>query len=359
MRSLRAGLALVAFCGVVLLLLRAALHRDVPAPPEPAAAMSAPPPAASSTSAASAPAPTPSGAALAPAASAAAPSSACRDVLAHNERVLDGASGPGEVSFLEACYPNPSGGTGAWALRLDAWKKTGDWAGVETRAGSYTVVHIDAAGHTIESRPARGIEGGMSYSTVYEPVLFDFDGDGQPELFVRQFDKEHEGASSDSAKLYTFRGGKVVEYPGLPTTYDDMEDVDGDGRLDAIYHLYASVRVHPGSGFDFMSDGPALLAHSLPDGTFSTSDATAQTFARKGCPTSRGETADAGTGDVEPELCARLWGASRAEALALLRSLCPQGAKCEGGCAETNDPCVSFEDRARRLDLSPPLRLGP
>ena len=331
--SLRIGLGLAALVAGALLV-RAALHRAEPAPAAPTAVPEPP-------------------------ASAAAPPSVCRDLLAHNERVLGGHPGPGGVSFSTSCYPVPPAGSGAWALRLAAWKKTGDWAGVETWQGGYTVVRIDATRREVKSQPPWAVEQGINYSTLSEPLRVDVDGDGQPELFVRQRDKEHEGASEERARLYTFREGKVVEYPGLPRTYAAMEDADGDGRLDVSYHPYASSRVHPGSGFDFTSEGPALLAHALPDGTFSTTDAAAQAFARKDCPTPRGSTADAGTSDVDPELCARLWGASEAEALALLRSLCPEGAKCKGGCAETNDPCAYFEDRARRLAVPPPLRLGP
>ncbi|MFT3771807.1 MAG: VCBS repeat-containing protein [Minicystis sp.] len=353
-RHRRLALAVLAAAALPL---GAACRATEPAPPGPPPIASEPAKsAAPAVATASAPEPLAS-APVAPAAPVASsprppPPRVCRDLLARNRRVLAGHPDGYGLSFATSCY---AAGSGAWALRLDRWKNTRQFADVETWGGAYTVVHLDAAGHEVASQPAWVVGSEVSGSEMFEPVQFDFDGDGQPEVFVRQSDKEHEGPFTWRAKLYTFRGGKVVEYPGLPRTYVDLEDADKDGRPDVIYHPYESTRTHPGSAFDFTSEGPALLAHARPDGTFSTTDDAARAFARRDCPARTRP----GRDDLEPELCARLWGASETEALAMLGALCPTGAECDGGCAETNDPCAYLSDRKRRLALPPPLRLGP
>src|SRR3954470_23674345 len=113
--SVRAGVAVVLLAAAALLLPRAP-HREDPAQPRATTAPLLPLASASSpraiVSAVAPPASTP-----APVMSADPVAPVCRDLLAHNERVLDGQPGPEEVSFSASCYPDQGGG-GAWGLRL-------------------------------------------------------------------------------------------------------------------------------------------------------------------------------------------------------------------------------------------------
>jgi hypothetical protein len=201
--------------------------------------------------------------------------------------------------------------------------------------------------------PLYKLEAGVSHTTTDAPTHFDFNGDGDPEIFLSADHKEHEGPFTTSAVLLTLKKDKIVEYPGLPKAYRSMEDADHDGRPDIIYYPYAQERTSPCSGFDFEAPGPALLAHSLPDGTFSLDDAAAVAFARKSCSSPpSGE-------PIGPELCARLSGASAADALAMLKKECRPPAAGDDGCNAKEGVCYDFNDRARLLQQAPPLRITP
>jgi hypothetical protein len=66
---------------------------------------------------------------------------------------------------------------------------------------------------------------------------------------------------------------------------EEIRDVDGDGRPDIITHepYVDSATINCGSGDGYSVYGPALLVHSLPDGTFSSVDAQAMLFAKREC----------------------------------------------------------------------------
>jgi hypothetical protein len=66
---------------------------------------------------------------------------------------------------------------------------------------------------------------------------------------------------------------------------EEISDVDGDGRPDIITHepYVDSATINCGSGDGYSVYGPALLVHSLPDGTFSSVDAQAMLFAKREC----------------------------------------------------------------------------
>ena len=111
--------------------------------------------------------------------------------------------------------------------------------------------------------------------------------------------------------LYTWKNGAIVRYaPTAKMAIWNLEDVDGDGRPDLRTAFpYSSSR---GGSTPVFS--PDLVAHSLPDGTFSISDAVATAAMRKVCPKkpALSSLTAASGGDTETHgrdlACALVWG---------------------------------------------------
>lgn len=196
------------------------------------------------------------------------------------------------------CWPTPSG---AWAL------------GVPTADELRRVHHFDAHGH-VESAPLRLTAQSLPPSPVWEPpVLFDFDGDGEAEIFFASrngYDdmgcSEAEGASA----LLTFRDGTVTwfgpyrDHEYLRSDLVIMRDVDSDGRPD----LVVTRLVNDDRGCRECSSTwgtPELVGHSKVDGTFDFGDAVARQALLRWCSSPPRKY-------LTPEavLCARAWGES-------------------------------------------------
>jgi hypothetical protein len=106
---------------------------------------------------------------------------------------------------------------------------------------------------------------------------FDFNGDGFPELLLHTVDGHHSGSGARHLSLWTFDGRTVTRYAGtegLPIIH--AEDVDGDGRPDLILD-YDNTTNDEGTSSS-LTPGNWKLAHSLPNGTFSTTDAVARGY---------------------------------------------------------------------------------
>ena len=164
------------------------------------------------------------------------------------------------------------------------------------------------------------------------PLLFDYDGDGEPEIFVHatEYEKRPEAGGSEWAYLYTFRDGAIVRYP--PVANVDLSgtpvDVDHDGRPDLFTHAGVFVQGGPPDGCEPQQYAARFLVHSLADGSFSITDGVAKAYARKRCPAP-----PAAIDGLEDAACARLW-ASRPETLASERR------RVAASCVETaNGAC--------------------
>jgi hypothetical protein len=153
---------------------------------------------------------------------------------------------------------------------------------------------------------------------------FDYDDDGRYELFVQVDSRGWESGDRDRY-LLSFSSGSVGTYP--PADGIDVEetiDYDGDGRVDlvSILRFWAFSEC----GEDPPLEGtPPVLYHSLPDGTFSASDAVAARYLREQCPVRPagliGQVEECGTGAIlERVSCARIWGATAEELAARLRT---------------------------------------
>ncbi|MFO0661959.1 MAG: hypothetical protein U0165_19320 [Polyangiaceae bacterium] len=159
------------------------------------------------------------------------------------------------------------------------------------------------------------------WESVDAPLLFDYDGDGIPEaLFVQKGDV-NEGADWQKGYLLTYKNGKVQPYTakGLEeVNLSGMLDADGDGRMDLVSPSPFMGTVD-GMAFDYAVEGPALLLHSLPDGSFSRNDAAAKNHAKKACPSKPEK--------VTPPLlnngiCAYLWGVPATQIQEQIDSTC-------------------------------------
>jgi hypothetical protein len=215
------------------------------------------------------------------------------------------------------------------------------------------------------------LEAGPSYTTVNPPAAPDVDGDGEPELWLSIFAKEHEGGGSISifakehegggsirAGLLRFRRSVIEAVPGLPENYHDLRDVDGDGHRDLLYHPYTGSGESPCSGFGYDDSGPAFLAHARPDGTFSVDDDEAKRHARSLCPAGASEAPAANDDErAAPIICARLRGEPVEAALRLLARRCRPPGPGDDGCRPAPDVCFDYAMRAAWARREPPLTL--
>ena len=121
------------------------------------------------------------------------------------------------------------------------------------------------------------------------PLSFDYDGDGTPEVAVYESRFDHTRSPQVRLTLWTYQGGKVKPYPpsaSLPAV--GIRDVDEDGRPDLLLDTRDEELCDPpGPGLNCIPGAhtslrPDAIAHSLPDGTFSTSDAVATKWSTPG-----------------------------------------------------------------------------
>jgi hypothetical protein len=241
------------------------------------------------------------------------------------------------ISDWISCVATPRG---AWATVLVkaqlAPVDDRNWSGDFYLDGTLGLVHVDRAGqiahaeiHTEASAQQSG--GEFFHRELFAPglpnccsfvfgglepsKLFDFDGDGEPEIHVAA-SYGHEGVSDEWDELFTFQAGLIKPYaPAEPYSFSEMVDVTSDGRPDLTLSYVLSGRDQCGSGFPGDGRGPTFIAHSLPDGGFSSDDEQARAYAKRECPAP--PAAIESHRDVS---CARLWGRSREELERLLRA---------------------------------------
>lgn len=230
-----------------------------------------------------------------------------------------------EVTPWLSCVKTPGG---AWAIVLGKALLTprneDDWTTEWVLDGEVMLAHVDAVG-VVTHAPIRTQAGGNGTGPFddkavsanccawvpggLEPIeLFDFDGDGEPEVHVgASYDSE--GVHERSDDLFTFKNGKLERYaPAAAYAFEAMKDQTGDGIPDLSFSYGLAGGESCGSGFPADGSGMGFIAHALPDGTFSSDDAVARAFVRQGCPTKPVAIKD--LGDI---LCARLWGVDSAK----------------------------------------------
>jgi hypothetical protein len=262
----------------------------------------------------------------------------------------DGAPLDEFVAVLDpsrGCVAAPGG---AWALPLDAVRL----APIHTLVASWSVRFVGARGEVWSRREHATPD--RSLATIRG--VFDYDGDGRGEVILAPTVWGTDTFESDRRwRMYTARGGAVTPYaPAVAAEpFSGVADVDGDGRPDLLDDetFTTSMRCSPESG---TIEGPTLLVHARPDGTFSRDDAAARAFVARQCPAP-----PAWLAAVEGEsdfarawfdvACARLWGASAETVVqSLVVALQRPGSRL-------TDTCESFRLLAHGAMQRPPLVL--
>lgn len=245
---------------------------------------------------------------------------------------------------------------GAWFIRLERFEAPRDGDGALSVFGALTWQPAPGPSRAGErlTLERRGDYGSVSYALV--PAA-DYDGDGTPEVILRRDEWDDESGTDRAYKVYTLRGGEVRPYAPTSELWDigGVVDADRDGRPDLVRASpwrRSGACGYMGSTFE----GPGLLAHSLPDGTFSTTDEVARAWTLSRCVRDHGPAP--ALPDVLDVACARLRGASAESVIASLRASVQAGAPRVG---ETyDDPCLSFDALAsvalQRLPFDPPAR---
>ncbi|MBL8681379.1 MAG: hypothetical protein JNK05_19530 [Myxococcales bacterium] len=190
---------------------------------------------------------------------------------------------------IARCY---AAGTGAWSFEVTS--ATVQSEGSATPA-SFRIevrpVFIDARGSTVRAAATVRMVGGPSpylgpATQLASANVFDWDGDGVGELYFHEHHSEHEENTAAARRerwwTFTARGGSLREFSPLAARALRVEDVDGDRRPDFVLRSPWVLTGPCGiSEVDF--DGPTLLAQSLGDGTFSTSNDTALAYVSAQC----------------------------------------------------------------------------
>jgi hypothetical protein len=235
--------------------------------------------------------------------------------------------------LASTCIPTE---TGAWAFRVAS-------AGPANERPPVALVHL-GPDRRIDAQTSSDLldVGGDCNSfgddeVVVRPVA-DYDGDGHSEIFVgvHQWGSHH--AECISNRIFSLTDGGGIEEMVVTAAghyLAGVEDVDHDGLEDLLVDIFVADVVDC-YGQTSRERGLSLLAHALPDGSFSMTDEVARRYARARCPTPPTTLA----GEVE---CARLWGVSpeRIQAEAARRE-----GECLGDFEGTNGPgsgCRQFQ----------------
>jgi hypothetical protein len=194
---------------------------------------------------------------------------------------------------------------------------------------------------------------------------FDFDGDGEDELIVIGHDQTKDGPRDPMAYIVEFKNGTVEPYPpakDLPIFR--VEDVDRDGRPDFVsYGPYRARISGRCDGSPAQVVGPAMLVHSLPNGSFSMTDDRAVAFAKQHCEKPGFSIARDEEKHVDDDqtfvnvACARLWGMSEAQAVSLVGSSCV-AIRGDASCKQSSlTSCVYPTEMMTWARAKPPLLL--
>jgi hypothetical protein len=273
------------------------------------------------------------------------------------------------------CVETPHG---AWGLAVSSLTVDDAWVG-----GRWSLVYVNASGARFSVSPSSdlpadadgeepvtqnaNLELGEGGSVVpLAPVVFDYDGDGEPEavviLKIVDYEEGVGPSSSFHGRVWTVHAGAIRLYPPARSfIVKEIRDVDGDGRPDIITHepYVDSATINCGSGDGYSVYGPTLLVHSLPDGTFSGSDAQAMLFAKRECAVKPSPVILIAE-HFQPEMvdlprsaknvaCARLWGADEQT----LR------AEIALRCYVLNENCITCDNRDlldKWASMEPPFR---
>lgn len=271
---------------------------------------------------------------------------------------------------------------GAWAVVVD--EKAAASKGEEPFAGRWMLLHVDrngqlasvtpelprvmsllkSSGDTLppgcKSSPCNfAFSAGSIDTSLSRPSVFDFDRDGEPELLLLAEVSQTEGSTESRSWLWTFKDGAITPYaPAAGLDIAAMDDADKDGAPDLVLMPYVGESDNNEAAFPEPVTGPSFLAHTLPDGSFSMTDAVAEAHAKNQCPSrpeklivmDRKRPVQGEERSLRNVVCARVWGASAEEARSAADAQCR---KRRGAC--TDQFRKQLKDWVAR---KPPLTLG-
>jgi hypothetical protein len=238
-----------------------------------------------------------------------------------------------------------------WAVRRDM--------DVDAGQGTFTALHAGKGA----AAPRSSAPPDTARNATWPPSLevYDFDGDGEPELFTALLMGGGAREWIVSRLFVTYKNGVVAPYAradGLPV--DHFEDVDKDGRPDLVLE-YEAGQSHLCDVEGSVPKMVTLVAHTLADGTFSLTDAVARgelakRFACKGMPARVVQLpADADAGGTIAEttiVCGRLFGAKKEDVVAEIDRVCAPYATETYNC---RGPCRYVEDMHVLAKFDPPV----
>jgi hypothetical protein len=267
---------------------------------------------------------------------------------------IEGDPPPPPNTLIGFCADTASG---AWRIELptsltDVHDQSAAAVAMET---SWEVAHVTRAGKEVRFAPPTldrltGYGGRMPQ----KPIVFDFDGDGELELYVEVREEGDEGHRQTENLFLRFAAGAITTYaPAKAFDIDTMRDVDADGRPDlVIFAHYSQALLSCGAGFPYEHAKPKFVAHALADGTFSTNDAAAKGHAKSWCPAAPRTIASS-----YDAICARLWATDVAAARAFVGKSCIVGTCGATGYLEPAGAAADCERRKAWVDKPPPLTL--
>ena len=262
-------------------------------------------------------------------------SGACKTMLDASQKKLD------DMKAARACTPefdksqlqcHTSSNGATWGLRVD---DVVDLGAEPCKTGWLVrLVHLDVNG--AETAVVPGVSSNLRAHTynvaidmkLADVLFFDWDGDGDDEVFVRGTRGSGDVPEEERAQVWSFQTGDaaarvdgsaaggtsrmaIAPYPPASSfTIIGTQDVDADGRPDLMVTFF-------GTGLAAPPTSRRFAAHSLKDGTFSVRDAAAVTWAEKQCPND--PTLDLSQFDgavADAMICSEMWGHDLSKACA-------------------------------------------
>ena len=160
---------------------------------------------------------------------------------------------------------------------------------LDVELSSHETIHVSVDGHDLgpwkPDDPGLYVGYGGMPSTMAVALVGDYDGDGIPELWARTDEDGVESGHMTRNWILGVHDGKIGEYAPAKNFGDIAKpvDVDGDGRIDLPVTLGLALIKGQCDWKPYYAPAD-FLAHSLPGGGFSTTDAVARQHVTKWCP---------------------------------------------------------------------------
>lgn len=298
-----------------------------------------------------------------------APLSACASLSADNDAKL------AAVDAGKDCVKSPevdcvmTGNGSTWGYRVTrvvakdenvGAKGSADWdANKCSSKVELELVRRDADGGVLALSGAVTLE--YAWNTDENRVslvaLSDYDGDGEPELLRMTDVRMHEAAPRHGSQVLTFKNGNLTPYSKAPSqTVWSAQDFDDDGRMDLVTRgPFAGVTMKNVFGAELPIAPRIFAAHSLKDGSFSSTDDAATAFTKQACPSKPTLDLDIAQDSAKADelaqlvVCARVWGATEQEIVVAWKKSCGGDA---GG-----DPLACEPWPKRLAAITPPFVL--